>query len=220
MSDDRRSPRILLAADAFLLAGTLDLLLTAAFALVIALADVNMENAASSLGAVWGSVISVSASVVLLTGGAVAAWLLHRRTFDLASTLSLLAGAVGGLAVSMSLLVSGARLFRMLRLGPRQGPPWAGIIFLALLTVAFLAIPLIDAVRDLRARRRHVLLDWLRLVGLAVLAALALVVLPWLGAAQGSEMGEAAVFMVPFAAAAAIGVALADFVQLRLHRDK
>lgn len=216
MTHSRRSPRALLVADAFLFGGALELVLTAAFALVAAAARVDMTRLGETLGPVWGSALSLGLSFFLLLGGAFAAWSLHRRPLDLVAVACIVFGSLGGLAVSMSLLVSGARVFRMLPLGRRQGPPWAGIVFLALLVLAVLALSLVDAVRDLSVRRRrHVVLDVLRLVALVTLVTLAVVVLPWLGAVQGSEMGEAGVFMVPFAAAAAIGVAFADFVQVR-----
>ena len=47
----------------------------------------------------------------------------------------------------------------------------------------------------------------------AWVVALAVVILPWIGAVQGSELGEAGLFMVPFAAAGALAAIGADLVE-------
>lgn len=216
MTHFRRSPRILLAADAFLFAATLDLCVTALFGGIILLADVDMAHVGTTLGPAWGSAISLALSGVLLLGGAVVAWRLHHRSFSAGVFVTMLLGGVAGAAISMSLLVTGARLLRFVSPRGGDGPPWFSIAVLAVLVAAFLAVPVIDAVRDFAVRRRrHVTLDRLRIGALALGVALALVALPWMGARGDSEMGEAGVFVAPFAAAAAFAVVAADYWQIR-----
>jgi hypothetical protein len=216
--------RLLLAADAFLFSGALDLSSTGIFVGVLALARVDVTRFGESMGPVLGSVLSLITSGVLVLGGALVAWRMSGRRLGWGTVGGMLLGVVVGVPVAMALFVLGASLLSQLSrsvpmLGGRNGPPWLTLGVLALVALAFMAVPIVDAARDLaRGRRAHVALDWTRLAALSVIVVLGGLLLPAVGAAQNNEIGEAGAFMVPFGGAGALAVTGAELLRGRRER--
>ena len=139
--------------------------------------------------------------------GPAAAWLLHDRRFNRAAVICEVIGivisvvVVGGLFVFVT-LVSGA-------IGSIGGWEFAvpavflltaGSVFLALIVVLD-----IDGIRDLfPARRRHIRLDYARLISTVVIAVFVVVVSLVQTIYSETEMGDAGVFAL---GAAAVGAA-------------
>lgn len=208
-----RYEHVLLAADGFLFSAALGITASALLIGTMLLVFGSEEAIGEGLGAVAGQMLSLGAIALTILGGAILTWRLHGRRLDWGLAAAMLGGAAGGMAVAMPVFVGGAMLVSRIPVRDKDGPPWLGIGILAVLAAAVLAVPLVDAVRDAsRRRREHLRLDWARLIAIAAVVLLAVVALPLLGAAQGSEVGEAGVFMVPFAAAGAFAVIGADIL--------
>jgi hypothetical protein len=216
-----RGGRLLLAADAFLFAGALDIVLSALLiGLVVLLARGDLSRVGEALGPVWGSVLSLVGTAAVVFGAAVFTWRAHGRELGRMTVVAMILGVVIGMFVSMSAFIAAAQILvrAMMALGldlERSGPPWTLIGILVAVTAAFVAVPIVAAVRDLSGPRAGVRLDVLRLLALAVIVLLALIGLPLLGASAGgppSEAGEAGIFMVPFALAAVFAVLGADIL--------
>jgi hypothetical protein len=222
----RTGGRLLLAADAFLFAGAFNLLVISLFLGVPTLLGADIEAFVSSLGQLWGSLLSLLslvASGLLVLVGATVAWRMHGRDVDAGVIGVMIVGSIAGIAASMAAFVGGtvvlARVARLLT-GPNEsGGPWVVLGALALLVIALVAPAIVDGIRDLaKSGRQHVRLDWARLVAVTAIVLLGVVFLPIVTATTGSEIGEAGAFMVPFAAGAAFGVLGAEM--LRTSRER
>jgi len=217
-----KGERLLLSADGFLFAAAFDIGVSALVLGGFALFRVDTASLGESLNPALGSLISLVVTGVVVFAGAMLAWRAHGRPFDGTSVIGMLFGVVIGAAIAMPVFVGGAWLMSRLPLpGDPNSPPWFGIGVLAVLVLAFVALPMLDAARDARpSRRRHVALDWMRVFAL-VFTVLMAAVLAMIGAAQGSEIGEAGIFMVPFAAAGAFAVLGADVLyRARQRREQ
>lgn len=219
----RTGGRLLLAADAFLFGGALYLLVVTLLLGVPTLLEADIESVLSGAGPLWGSVLSLAASTLLVLVGAIVAWRMHGREVDLGVVGVMVAGAIAGTAVGMTVLVGGTMMLAgvsRLLMGPnRVGGPWVVLAALAIVVVALVAPAILDGIRDLRKTRRlHVKLDWARLAAVVAILLLGVFFLPFVSITSGSEVGEAGAFMVPFAAGGAFAVLGADL--LRAWRER
>lgn len=207
--------RLLLAADAFLFAAALDITVTALVLAVMSIVGGGPVPIDELFGPVLGGAVLFVMTALPIAGGAVLAWRMHGNALDGASTAGMALGLLIGGPLAMGVLV-GASLLASLIPGDREQPPWLLIGVLAALVVLILSAPVVDAVRDARLRPpAHRALDITRFVALALVVVLAAIVLPAIGAAQNSELAEAGIFMVPFAAGAALATLGADFASSR-----
>ena len=199
--------RLALCVDAFLYTGALFLLTQ------------GLAGIATILVARFGSTGAVEFAGLLLMAvsllaGALLAWRLHGHELRGKSWLGMVAGVVIGGPLMIAAFFA---LFAVGRFIPNPIPsvegPWGVVLVLLVAVVVFLAVPIVDAFRDLSARRRtHVRLDWMRLVAFAIIA-VAVVATTAYGIRTGSEVAEAGIFMVPVAAAAACAVFGADLFE-------
>lgn len=210
--------RLKLAADGFLFSAAVDIAITAVLLGVVFAAFGDPASIGEGPLAVALQLISMPLMVLAVLGGAILTWRLHGRGMSILTAVWMLAGVIVGMVVAMPVFVGGAMLMSRLPFRSGDGPPWVAIGVLAALVAAFIAVPLFDAVRDLSTHKEHVRLDWMRIAALAVVILLAVVALPLIGAAQGSELGEAGIFMVPFAAAGAFAVTGADIIEKMIAR--
>jgi hypothetical protein len=225
MVADTSSPhghgRVLLAADAFLFAAALDITITSLLVGAMYLFAGKPTPLDTMGGPVLGAILSLGVTALPLIGGAALAWIMHGRRLTWPSAGGMVLGFVAGIFISMAVLVGGANLISQIPIGPREGPPWLLIGVVALIALAIVVAPAVDAARDAgHGRRRHVALDWVRLVALVLTVALAVIVLPGIGATMSSDLGEAGIFMVPFAVAAAFAVLGGDAVETWLQHRK
>lgn len=158
--------------------------------------------------------------LVSLVGGVVIAWLVHGRTWKKHSWIGLLLGVVVG-GAAMNVAIMGIAALGQFIPSPIPGEgPWGLVMVTVIAVTAFLAVPLFDAVRDLLpGRRRRVTVDLLRLGAFAVIVALVVGTVA-VGMQEGSELGEAGIFMVLLAGPAAVAVLGLDlFDASRSNRD-
>lgn len=197
--------RLLLAGDAFLFAAALVIMGSAVIIGVNQLTGaLDQDTVSATAGALAIQGASLLVALLAVGAGAVMAWRLHGRELTPQVGIFMALGVILGTPLAFGAM--GTLAFLMSRVGDRQGPPWLAIGILAAAVLALLAVPVIDAVRDMRGSREHSRIDRLRLAALAVVVALAVIAFPVLGAIGDNEMGEAGVFMVPFSAAAALAV--------------
>lgn len=213
--------RLLLLGDAFLFAAALDIVLSSAFMAIAAstgFADNDISTTSVLAIAIQGTFML--STVLVVGGGTLFAWRMHGRKTDLKVIVAMVVGVVVGTSIALPLFGGLAFLLSRIPIGGRQDqPPWLAIGVLAAFVIGFLAIPVVDAIRDMAAAERHHLrLDQLRLAALAVVVALAGIVLPALSAVTKSEVAEAGIFMVPFAAGAIFAALGADLYSN--YRDK
>lgn len=160
----------------------------------------------------WVEGLGMLAMLVGVVGGALLAWLVHGRALRGRDLLGAVVGvAVGGVA----LVVAFFALFSLWRFVPAIVPrdqvgPVDGAIVLAVAVLAFLAKPVIAAIRDLWRDRLHPGRDWLRLGALALVLGAVVV-----SAVIGGEAAELGAFAVPIAAAAACAVTGMDLLAAR-----
>lgn len=211
--------RVVLAGDAFLFAAALDLGVTTAILGTLVFMGFDAVSLESALGPVIGAFASPVLTLVLVLGGAIVAWRLHAYPMDRRAwtgmALGLLLGVPAMLAVIVISIQIGIRVT-----GSPDRPPWALIAVFAAAALALAFSPIVDAARDAAPERRaHLRLDWLRVGALGLTAVCALVIIPILAGTLGPEVAEAGVFMVPFAAGAALAVTGADFLRRRHDRS-
>jgi hypothetical protein len=163
---------------------------------------------------VWLQLIGALAMPVAVIGGPLLAWWVHGRRFG---WRELLAGGVGAVVGGALLSAAFAVLFVVLRLipsfYPRDDGPWDVVVIATVAVVAFLAQPVIAAVRDLAGAKRHPVRDGLRLGILAI--GLAAVVVSVMAGGESAELG---LFLALPAAPAACAAVAADMWQSRHNR--
>lgn len=179
------------AADAFLLAGAAGLLVLGALALLF------------DQPSVWSELLSQLVLVGSAVGGAAGAWRLHGHPLTRARWAGVVLGVVVGAVVVLPAFFALILLGRFIDvpLLEREGP-WGAVLILSVAVVAFLALPVLDGVRDLARRTGAPRVAVTRLGALAVVvAAVSITVL------IGGEIAEAGMFMVPVSATSAAAVA-------------
>ena len=207
-------PRLMLCADAFLFSGALFMLTEGLIGIVVGL-----TGSEASIPE-WMQFAGLFLMLVSLVGGVVIAWLVHGRAWGKRSWVGLLLGiVVGGVAMNVAIMAIAAFGQFIPSPIPDEGP-WGLVIVIVIAVIAFLAVPLFDAVRDLApARRQRVTVDALRLGSFAVIVALVVGTVA-VGIQEGSEVGEAGLFMVLLAGPAAVAVLCMDlFEAWRSKRD-
>ena len=167
MSDTVRSAtgrqRLRMCADAFLLAGLLFVLTQGALALLATALGLD-EGAPPD----WIGLLSPLLAVAAVVAGAVGSWRLHGRPLSRPAWAGLALGAVLGGPLASAGFMAVAGLSQLVPWpGPRRSEgPWVAVGLLTLVVVAFLALPVVDAVRDLAGARTSVLADRVRLAAL------------------------------------------------------
>lgn len=214
----------MLAADAFLFAAAVIIVLTGALELSMWLVFGSAAAIQSGLGPGLGSALSLGAMALGVFAGALVAWRLHGRTLDWPNAGGMLGGALIGSAVALPVLVAVwmglSSIGRLVQPNRDQTGPWFEVGVLVVLVALVAGWAVADALRDAVRDKRHVRLDWFRIGAVAVVVVLAGVLLPWIGATQGSELGEAGIFMLPFAAAGALAVVGADLLDVWRSRSR
>jgi hypothetical protein len=199
--------RLALCVDAFLYTGTL-FLLTQGLAGILSML---VANSAAS-GAVEAA--SMVLMVLSLLVGVLLAWRMHGRELKGRSWIGMIAGMVIGGPLTIAAFFA---LFSLGRFIPNPIPsvegPWGLVFILLIAVVAFLAMPVLGAIRDLGAgHRKHVRLDWMRLGAFGIVAVTVILTAIY-GIQTQSEVAEIGIFMVPGAAAGACAVLGADLFE-------
>lgn len=200
-----------LAADAFLAAAFIFLVVIGAQELIAYL--LSGGEMGTWTPPVWLEVIGALGLPLAVIGGPVLAWLLYGRHIgwrDL--VVAVVGGVVGGalLGVAFMAVFFATRLLPIPF--PREGP-WELVIISTLAAVAFLAQPVIVAVRDLAGTKEHVRRHSLRLA-IVVLGLAAVIVSMFIG----GETAELGMFMLLPAAPAALAVIAMDWWRAQQHR--
>lgn len=207
-------PRLMLCADAFLFSGALFMLTEGLIGIVVGL-----TGAEASIPE-WMQFAGLFLMLASLIAGVVTAWLVHGRAWRKQTWIGLLLGVVvGGVVTEVAIMAIAA--FGQFIPNPIPGEgPWGLVMVVVVAVVAFLAVPLVDAVRDLvPGRRLRVAVDLLRLGAFAVIVVLVAGTVA-VGMQEGSELGEAGLFMVLLAGPAAVAVLAMDlFEAWRSKRD-
>ncbi len=206
--------RLMLCADAFLFSGALFMLTEGLMGIVVALTGPAVRIPE------WLEFAGIFLMLGSLVAGAVTAWRVHGRAWQRNSWIGLLVGVVAGGAAMDLLIMAIAAFGRFIPSPVPDEGPWGLVIVMVIAVLAFLAVPLVDAIRDLvPGRRSHVRIDALRLGAFAVIVALIAGTVA-VGFQQESELGEAGLFMVLLAAPAAVAVLVMDlFEGWRSKRD-
>lgn len=207
-------PRLILCADAFLFSGALFMLTEGLIGIVVGLTGTEASIPE------WMQFAGPFLMLVSFVAGVVIAWLVHGRAWGKHSWVGLLLGMVAG-AAAMNVAIMAIAAFGRFIPSPIPGEgPWGLVIVIVIAVIAFLAVPLLDAVQDLApGRRQRVAIDTLRLGSFAVIVALVVGTVA-VGMQEGSELGEAGLFMVLLAGPAAVAVLCLDlFEAWRSKRD-
>lgn len=189
--------RYMLACDAFLVSGALWMALVGALAMSFSEPTTTSE------------LLNQIAILVVLVGGALVAWVMHGHGVRPRSLVGLLLGLIAGAVVcgiGFGLLWGASRflidpVLRAVAPDAAEGP-WGLVVLVVIAGIAFLAVPVLSAVRDLIARpdRRQVTIAAVRITLLAlIMAAIVATVF------AGDEAGEVGIFMVPIALASGAG---------------
>jgi len=199
-----------LAADAFLYAAFICLVAIGVQELLGSLIS-GGELESLTAPPMWLGLIGALAMPVAVIGGPLLAWRVYGREFGWRELLAAVIGAVaGGAVVAAGFMV----LFFIMRLlpsfSPRDEGPWGLVVVATVAVVAFLARPVVAAVRDLVGTRRHPVRDWLRLGALAI--GLAAVVVSVVAGGESAELG---LFLALPAAAAACAALAMDLSRSR-----
>lgn len=203
--------RLLLAADAFLFAAALDIAITSA-ALGITAFLANGPVTIALLGSVAATSLNLATTAVPVIGGAALAWWIRGRRWSWAGVAGAIAGMAAGGVLSAAVLGVAVLVARQIPSDPTS-PPWVLIGVVGALALVFAALSIVDAAQDAKhSRRNHVALDWIRLLSLVAIAALAYLALPMIAVAEGNSLGEAGILMVPTAMASAFAVLGAELV--------
>ncbi|WP_448630424.1 hypothetical protein [Cellulomonas soli] len=104
-----------------------------------------------------------------------------------------------------------AGLSRIVPWSRRSEGPWVLVAMVALGVLALLAVPVVDAVRDLAGARADVRADRVRLAAL-LLSLVAVAITATIGAVRGDETGEVGIFLALVAVPAATAVLGADLL--------
>jgi hypothetical protein len=185
------------AVDAFLLTGVAGVLLLVLLSLFF------VEPS------VWSEVLSQLVLVGSVLGGTALAWRLHGHRLTRATWVSVVLCAVGGAIVAVPVFLALVTLGRLVPLpADLQEGPWGAVLIVTLGVVAFLAVPVVNSIRELGSRSAGREMAGLRLGALVGIIAVIIVTV-----SIGGELAEAAMFMAPVAAASAtaiVGVAALD----------
>lgn len=201
-----------LAADAFLYA-----------ALIFLVAMLVQEGIASLLSGgelgtwtppVWLELFGALGMPLAVIGGPLLAWRVYGRHIGWRELVAAVVGAMlGGAVFGIAFFA----LFFLTRLIPTPVPeeegPWGMVIVAALAVVAFLARPVIGAVRDLAGLKAHARRHGLRLA-VVVLGLLAVIVSMFVG----GETAELGMFLLLPAVPAAVAVIVMDWWRAQQHR--
>jgi hypothetical protein len=179
------------AADAFLLSGAAGLLVLGALALLF------------DQPSVWSEVLSQLVLVGSAVGGTAGAWRLHGHPLTRARwsgvVLCVAAGAVVVLPAFFALLLLGR--FIGSPIAEWEGP-WGAVLVMSAVVIAFLALPVLDGVRDLAGRKGAPRVAGTRLCALAVVVAAVTIT-----SLIGGGTAEVGIFMVPVSATSAAAIA-------------
>lgn len=178
------------SADAFLLGGVVFLLFTGVL--------VGLVERPS----VWSELASQAGMLAALVGGVALAWRLHGRPLTGRAWAGVLLGSVAAGLVTPPVFVA---LFMLGRFVPLRLPgpegPWGSILLLVVAAIAFLAVPVHEAVRNLAGRTGD-----LRVAAVRLSCVLTIMVAVAVTASLGGDAAEVGIFMVPVAAASALAV--------------
>lgn len=207
----RSSERYPLAADAFLYA-----------AMIVLLVMGLQEGIASLLSGgemgtwtppVWLEAIGALGMPLAVIGGPLLGWRIYDRHFGWRETVAAVVGCVLGGAVFGIVFFALFFLTRLVRgPSPEEAGPWGLVIVAAVAVVAFLAEPVIVAVRDLAGVQEHARRHGLRLV-VVVLGLIAVIA----GMLVGGETAELGLFLLLPAVPAAVAAIAMDWWQVRRH---
>ena len=202
-----------LAADAFLYAAMIFLV---AMMLQEGIAVVLPGDMGTSPPPTWLEAIGALAMPLAVVGGPLLAWRTYGRHLGWRQLLTAVVGAVlGGAVFGIAFFA----LFFLTRLIPSPVPeeegPWGMVIVTAIAVVAFLAKPVVVAVRDLARAREHVRRHALRLavVALGLVAVIAAVFV-------GGETAELGMFLLLPAVPAAVAAIAMDWQRDHHHQSK
>ena len=166
---------------------------------------------------VWLEAIGALGMPLAVIGGPLLAWRAYGRHLGWRELVAAVVGAVLGGAVFGFVFFA---LFALTRLIPSPVPeeeegPWGMVIVAALAVVAFLAKPVIVAVRDLAGTKEHARRHWLRLavVVLALIAVIASVFV-------GGETAELGIFLLLPAVPAAVAAIAMDWKRVHQHQSE
>ena len=211
VSSDERYP---LAADAFLYA-----------AMIFLVAMVVQEGIAYLLSGgeldtwtppVWLEAVGALGMPIAVIGGPLLAWRVYGRHLGWRELVAAAVGAVlGGAVFGIAFFA----LFLLTRLVPSPAPeeegPWGMVIVTALAVVAFLAKPVVVAVRDLAGVKEHARRHGVRL---AVVVLGLTAVIP--AALVGGETAELGMFLLLPAVPAAVAVTAMDWWRAHQHQSE
>lgn len=194
-----------LAADAFLYA-----------AMIFLVAGILQEGIAyllsgGEMGAwtppVWLEAIGALGMPLAVIGGPLLAWRIYGRHLGWRDLLAAVVGAVLGGAVFGIVFLALVFLMRLVPSPvPEEEGPWGMVIVTALAVVAFLAKPVIVAVRDLAGMKEHARRHGLRLA-VVVLGLIAVVASVFVG----GETAELGMFLLLPAVPAAVAAVAMDW---------
>ncbi len=211
----RSSERYPLAADAFLYAA---MILLVAMGLQEGIAYLLSGLSGGDMGTwtppVWLEAIGALGIPLAVIGGPLLGWRVYDRHLGWRETVAAVVGAVLGGAVFGIVFFALFFLTRLLRgPSPEEEGPWGLVIVAALAVVAFLAKPVLVAVRDLAGVQEHARRHGLRLV-VVVLGLIAVIA----GMLVGGETAELGMFLLLPAVPAAVAAIAMDWWQGRRHQ--
>ena len=161
---------------------------------------------------VWLEALGALGMPLAVIGGPVIAWRLYGRHLGWRDLVADVVGSLlGGAAFGIVFMV----VFFLTRLIPIPVPeegPWGMVVIATLAVVAFLAKPVIVAVRDLAGAKEHARRHALRL-GVVVLGLAAVIV----SVVIGGETAELGMFLLLPAVPAAVAVLAMDWWRAQQH---
>lgn len=164
----------------------------------------------------WVEALGMIGMLASVVGGPLLAWRISGRTLGGRALLGAIVGAAVGGALLIVMFFALISLWRFVpSIVPREDVgPVDGAIVLTVLVLAFIAKPVIDAIRDLLGPRKHVRRHALRVGSLAVVVAAVVVSI-----VIGGESAELGAFLVPGSAAAACAVTGMEWLSNRRRRS-
>lgn len=163
----------------------------------------------------WLEAIGALGMPLAPIGGPLLAWWVHGRHLGWRELVAAVVGALVGGAVFGIAFFALILLTRLLPSPvPEEEGPWGMVIIAALAVVAFLATPVIVAVRDLAGAKEHARRHGLRL--LAVVLALLAVLASMFAGGESAELG---MFLLLPAVPAAVAAAAMDWWRVQ-HQPK
>ena len=210
----RGRERYPLAADAFLYAAMIFLVV------MVAQEGIAYLLSGGEMGTwtppVWLEAIGALGTPLAVIGGPLLAWRVYGRHLGWRDLLAAVVGAVlGGALFGIAFFA----LIFITRLVPSPAPeeegPWGMVIVTALAVVAFLAKPVVVAVRDLAGTKEHARRHGLRLA-LVVLGLIAVIAAIFVG----GETAELGMFLLLPAVPAAVAAIAMDWWHGRQHQSE